>query len=377
MIGVTLATMLATAGWAGAPGDQAPVLSFDKGSQPFATKNTFQIALGDVDGDGDLDAALANARHGRSQVLLNNGAGLFRDTNQRLTPQGHGLVLGDLDGDGDLDLFVTCAHYGETADSMRGLPSRVYLNNGKGRFSDTGQDLNDTDRSGNAVSLHDIDGDGDLDAAVDYHQHANGIYLNEGNGRFALSKTTYPDGSTWGDLDADGDVDLFVRQIGSGFKTMVNDGSGNFTDHWSLPCKDLTHGRGALGDLDGDGDLDGVVTNGDWESQHPTRVLLNEGGGTFTDTGQPLTAAKWGRIALGDLDRDGDLDLVVTGFEQQARIWLNEGGGRFRESPAQLSDDKQHFADVSLGDLDNDQDLDIFFANFFGGPNEIWFNQSR
>jgi hypothetical protein len=375
VIGATFAGILSGPAPAGVPGDQAAALSFEKSPQPFGTTNTFQIVLGDVDGDGDLDAALANARRGRSQVLLNDGAGYLKDTNQELTPQGHGLGLGDLDGDGDLDLFVTCAHFGETADSMKGLPSRVYLNDGHGRFSDTGQDLNDTDLSGNAVTLHDIDGDGDLDAAVDYHKHANGIYLNDGNGRFALSKASYPDGSTWGDLDADGDVDLVVRQIGFGFRTMLNDGSGAFADRGSLHCKDLTQGRGALGDLDGDGDLDAVMTNGDWESQHPTLVLLNDGGGRFTDTGRPLTPVKWGRVAIGDLDGDGDLDVVLTGFEQHARVWLNDGTGRFRKSPARLSDDRQHFADVSLGDLDNDHDLDIFLGNFFGGPNEIWLNR--
>jgi hypothetical protein len=141
----------------------APLVSLESSPQLFGRTETFQVGLGDLDGDGDLDAVLANMGANYSQVWFNDGAGQFADSGQRLTQQGHGLGLGDLDGDGDLDIFMTCAHYGGGGGWSK-KPSRVYLNDGGGTFQDTGQDLGDTDLSGNGVNLIDLDGDGDLDA---------------------------------------------------------------------------------------------------------------------------------------------------------------------------------------------------------------------
>jgi hypothetical protein len=343
----------------------------EKGAEVFPFVHTNAIGLGDLDGDGDLDAVFANMQANDSRVWLNDGAGRFLDSRQVLTQQGHGIAVADLDGDGDLDVFIPCASAGDHP-----MRSRVYLNDGTGRLTDSGQDLGDGQLSGNAVRLLDVEGDGDLDALVVYYQHPDRLYLNDGRGRFSYSGRDLPEGAVPGDLDGDGDTDLFVRLEGSGYRTLLNDGRGTFREQWSRADTTLWRGFVALGDVDGDGDLDAVVTDGDRQAQSATRVLLNDGTGRFADSGQELPAVRVGRVALGDLDGDGDPDLVLTSEGEPFRVFVNDGRGRFSDSGFIAAGNASPFGPV-LGDLDGDGDLDLVIAGFVAGPVEIWWNRRR
>ena len=88
----------------------------------YGNAPTFQVALGDLDSDGDLDAVFSNM-HAESEVWLNGGSGRFTTSNQRLGSEAHGVGIGDLDGDGDLDIFI--ARYGQ------GGPNTGWLNQGR------------------------------------------------------------------------------------------------------------------------------------------------------------------------------------------------------------------------------------------------------
>ena len=238
------------------------LLAMEKSPQQFGYTETFQVALGDLDGDGDLDAVFANMADNHSAVWLNDGAGQFKVTDQQLTQQGHGLDIGDLDGDGDVDIFITCAHY-----NGAGKPSVVYFNDGRGVFQESGQDLGDAGLSGNGVNLLDVDNDGDLDAHVVYYERGPGepdrIYLNDGQGDFTDSKLALPEQViAWGDVDSDGDVDIFAKTFGQDYKTLINDGSGGFITGWSLHAEQAMDGDIVLADFDADGDLDALVANG-------------------------------------------------------------------------------------------------------------------
>ena len=144
----------------------------------------------------------------------------------------------------------------------------------------------------------------------------------------------------------------------------------------------------ALGDLDGDGDLDAWVAN---RNTQANRVWINQGGdqggtpGTYADSGQALGNSNSRDVALGDLDGDGDLDAWVANINSQAnRVWINQGGDQ-GGTPGTYADSGQALGNssstgVALGDLDGDGDLDAWVANYsdsngFGQANRVWINQ--
>ena len=138
----------------------------------------------------------------------------------------------------------------------------------------------------------------------------------------------------------------------------------------------------ALGDLDGDGDLDAFYANGENEGPQPNTVLINQGGaqggqpGEFQDSGQRLGDAFSNRVSLADLDKDGDLDAAVViqasrGIRARVEFWLNDGQGNFSDSGQPITHFKADAFD--LGDLDGDGYLDLF-AGWFESGYTVWRN---
>lgn len=349
----------------------ALLLNLEKGEQKFSSPETFQAGLGDLDGDGDLDAVFANQQRNNSQVWLNDGSGTLVDTGQELTQYGHGVGLADFDGDGDLDAFITCHQFVK--------PSKIYLNDGAGVFQDSGQDLGDAGISGNEVNLLDLNQDGYMDVHVAYFGVPDKVYLNDGRANFSDSGLALgEDVIAWGDLDGDGDVDYFGKRWGKGYVAQFNDGGAsaggaNFTEGWQLENQDTTVGGVALADFDGDGDLDALVLDGFRETGGlPSRLLWNDGRGQFTDSGQSLNESIGADPAVGDLDNDGDLDVFVANMDLPNEVWLYDNG-QFIDSGLRMGAKADMTGKPSLGDLDGDGDLDVVVGRFRGGA-EVWFN---
>ena len=352
--------------WGPAAPQKSGTILFEKSAQTFPPVPTWEIGLADFDSDGDLDAVFANAQVDPSQVWLNDGSGFFTDTGQQLGKYAHGVDVGDLDGDGDPDVIIS-THRDSAASS-------VYLNDGKAVFQAL-EGAFDTN-IGFSADLFDIDGDGDLDAVGEATSAAN-VYLNNGAGYFTPGEIIFPLTTVWGDLDSDRDVDVFIKEDGVGYSVQTNDGEGNFSQYWNhAEPAAMDPGDMALGDVDNDGDLDAVITNGHFQStSYAALIFVNDGTGQFTDSGQRLSPVRNAGVSLGDLDGDGDLDLALTDYMEPCQIWLNDGSGQFTDSGFRFGDD-QFYRHVHLDDLDGDGDLDIFLATFGmgNGPNEIWFN---
>jgi hypothetical protein len=246
----------------------------------MGSSNSVAAALGDLDGDGDLDAFVGNYNYPSGQpnkVWLNQGGvqggmpGVFADSGQTLgTGNSHGVALGDVDGDGDLDAFVANVY-----DNVSGsYANRVWLNDGTGVFTET-QSLGGSISV--AVALGDLDGDGDLDAFIVNTEGSNRIWLNDGAGTFSDSGQTLGGYQTYswqvalGDVDADGDLDAFVARYSDHANIVwMNDGTAVFAE---TPGIGSSNSRGvALGDIDGNGSLDAFVVN---HSAQPNRVWLS------------------------------------------------------------------------------------------------------
>ena len=276
----------------------------------------------------------------------------------------------DFDGDGDLDLLIANEH----------LPNIYLVNDGTGRFSNQSQRIPQVARDSEDIGVADFNSDGHLDAiVVSEDDEINELYLNRGDGSFAdagerLPVTGVSNAILVMDVDGDGDQDVIIGNNGQNV-LLLNDGRANFSDataQWLPVREDVTQGL-AAGDLDGDGYPDLVLANED-----DNRILRHSGAAAFVDVGPgtlPLctTAEETREVALGDVDGDGDLDILfanvqafVTEAERQNRLLLNDGSGVFSDASARLPADQDRSFTGALHDVDRDGDLDIVTGNVNG-----------
>jgi len=354
----------------------ATEISFTKSSQVFDPSIATIVEFADIDHDNDLDLIQMPALWEPTRIWLNDGKGNFSDSGQRLTKQGHGIQVADLNGDGHPDLFITCAGLSNSDKSESYVKSSIYLNDGKGVFRDSGQDLGDLKLSGTRVDLHDYDLDGDLDAFIGYYPTEDKIYVNDGTGKFQDKAVIFPEGTTISDLDKDGDVDYFSKEAGKGLETQINDGKGNFATLWQLPDSNAVRSKVSLGDLDNDGDLDAFITRRNFREKGLVQVFFNDGSGRFKESDQKFDITLPAVNELADLNLDGHLDVLIKMQGAPDQIWLNNGKGRFVDSGVRLGGDERTIQSA-FGDIDNDGDLDIIIAHFPTGSTTIWLNQLR
>ena len=374
-------------------------IEFINSGQEMGSIDSNELVLADLDGDGDLDAFVAN--DGPNEVWWNDGNGNFSDSGQKMGDAGsRGMALGDLDGDGDLDAFVANV-LPNGGDSNA---NTIWLNDGAGVFIDSGQSLGSG--SSYSVALGDLDNDGDLDAFVGnygnlyidtnfignynyfYGGGPNTVWWNDGAGNFSDSGQSLGNANSMcvalADLDNDGDLDAFIANANpiSGSKAnavWLNDGEGYFVDSGQTLGNSESM-EVVLADVDEDGDIDAFVANAAnmLDSNKPNNtVWLNDSSGIFSDSGQRLGTSDGTDAALWDIDGDGDLDAFVTnaGNGEPNTVWWNDGRGIFYDSGQRLGNVDSH--GVALGDIDGDNDLDAFVLNISGQPNALWLNQGE
>jgi len=297
------------------------------------------VAWGDYDNDGDLDILLAgrdSADNDIARVYENQGGGTFVDISAGLTGVGvSSAAWGDYDNDGDLDILL--AGYGASIDD----DAQVYENQGGGTFVDISAGLPGL-AYGSAV-WGDYDNDGDLDILLTGDGPLgviSQVYENQGGGTFANISAgligLYRSSAAWGDYDNDGDLDILLTGSdrvpdADGNFTMIsrvyqNQGDGTFTDILA-GLTGVRAGSANWGDYDNDGDLDILLTGSHAIRDYVSKVYENRGGGRFTDISADFIGLAFSSAAWGDYDADGDLDILLSGFDRSrdptSQVWQN------------------------------------------------------
>lgn len=382
--------------------NEAGVFTEQTGSaNPFVNSSYIvQIpTFADLDDDGDLDA-LVGSRYGIIKCWLNSSGELVENTFQHFPldpPSGRGSpinndlgvspngapVFADMDGDSDLDLLVG-----------RGYNSNLayieYLENTGDFTYEQREGLNISPFGGvdvqneAAPTFADIDGDGDLDAAIGGKYGHLFIYTKNEDGIFVDSGIPFQEGvngfqiaPVFVNIDGDTDLDLFYgRNVSIGF---ARNNNGTFEAETSP----LTVGSGnnislTFIDMDTDGDFDALVGYYDNETEESIIEYYENQEGEFTLAATPAPfddfsfqrSRAYPNLSSADLDNDGDIDLIISEtylqsykYATRVRFFENNGNGEFSEtSDPLIVDEETGFGFTSFADTDGDGDLDGFFG---------------
>jgi len=321
-----------------------------------AELHALDAALLDADGDGDLDVAVA-VENGANRLYLNDGAGKLSHT-----PGAFGSIAGDnehvrvadFNGDGHMDVVFVAEDTEQ---------HNLFLGDGKGGFTRASERLPATSQA-NAVAVGDVNGDGLPDIVVgNTTEGKEGVaqpflWLNDRArpGWFIDASTSHlpaidvqAQGIVLADLDGDGDLDMAIASQDPINRLLLNDGGGRFTDATDRLGKQVateTREVHAL-DANGDGRLDLVFfnltsNNRDWDKDPQTRLLINQGNARFKDETRARLPthrfSSWGGSVV-DFNEDGHPDLVVSAIDVPGFVPL--------QVRAWQNDGKGNFSDVT------------------------------
>jgi hypothetical protein len=306
-----------------------------------------------------------------------------------------GVAIADLDADGDNDIVFANGNVYGGAGAAGALAQHLYLNNGTGTFTAAHAQLNVINFNAKMVVAEDFDNDGDLDLM--FASGSTGspprLLLNNGSAVFtdvtasnvpALALRSFS--LCAGDVDDDGDLDVVVTDggtfggVASQARLLINNGAASFTDATAtrMPvdlynCQDVT-----LFDFDGDLDID-IALSGKGSGGLQGRLYLNNGAGVFsinTVMNGVGTGATY-EVDYGDLDGDNDLDAMIQSVTGQSEGWArNDGTGvampEFTFGGTNGGDDNE----MAGFDHDNDGDLDVFVGSLAAGGEKVYVNNA-
>ena len=326
----------------------------------IGSSDGWELEVGDFDGDGWPDLASGNYLTNAVSILSNDGAGGFKPrVDWGTTDQPRSIAVADLDGDGRLDIVAA------SADSAA-RRATILKNLGGGKF----RARRDYPLVGsvNDVVLGDMDNDGVEDAVTAiYVPNLNRLGLLFGKGDETFEEPRYtehwgnmqPTGLALGDLDLDGWLDVAVSVFSPGNAVLVLRNQHDRT--LAAPAAHAAGGNPsdvAIGDLNGDAWPDIVASNGS-TLDNSIHVFLGGGNGTFAPGIRLDVGYAPNSLAIGDWDRDGDEDVLVTNATVSVNLMVNDGQGALTRV--------DHFIGTSqttpeFSDVDGDGWLDVVFT---------------
>ncbi len=381
---------------------QSSYIFFNDGVGNFSTGGTLpsptfniihSLGLGDLNGDGLLDVVSGEtgSTTGSLSVYLNLGSGTFAAPTQVGETTGISLLghpgLLDIDLDGDLDIAYSLAD-----------KHVIFLNNGAGAFYSGAVSCDAPPANAYCfargadyikdLAVIDLDNDGDLDLAAIHSNNTDLLYMNDGyttlpapadgSGTVVVDNTALPTSLALGDLNGDGLLDV-VAGTGNGAALLINQGNGTLAVSQELPSG-LNYQDINLGDLDGDNRLDILASL----ANNYLVILFNNGSGGFPsgelDCGNEYAACLGGasdaniNAAIGDLDGDGDLDILANRNTGERTLYINDGAGGFGTHVPFAFPAVGTGGDVALADVDIDGDLDAILVQAVALPGYVYIN---
>jgi Leucine-rich repeat (LRR) protein len=368
-VSTTRATVLGFRMAAGiGPGTLVLASTASVGSQPQ------RVVVGDLNGDGLIDAVAMNRMTDNVSILRNIGGGQMNAVaTVAVDVSPRAIILADMDGDRDLDI-VTANSSGAgnyTISILRNMGGFVFA-----------PAVNVAALSGVAapddIWAGDLDGDGDLDVAVCSSASMNiTLFTNNGTGTLQATTTlssglSAPRVVTGGDMDGDGDLDLVTSNTGGGVVVWINM-IANATPAPTWPFVPLAPVAGPMGvhslecvDFDNDGDLDVMVV-----SENRFATAPNNGAGILFPFTTTTSTTLLNRFRTADMNGDGSLDFIAVGQTSDACFVIPNGGTAAATALGMGAGP----VDIAAADVDNDGDLDAVTANEGNNTVSVLLNQ--
>jgi gliding motility-associated-like protein len=331
----------------------APKVDYTVGTTPR------EVAVGDLNNDGNLDIVSSNYGANSISVLMGVGTGCFSLAQSfPAATNAHGLALADVNRDGILDVITT---KGSTNSSSLS----VLLGTGSGFLPKVDYQTSALPRTPNHMSVYDINQDSwpDLLTANNDPTGSFSILLNNGDGTFSVG-VDYPsvNGPTYhvaaADINGDSHPDIAIASFGGTASVYLNDGLGGFPSETTYTSRNGSHFV-ALKDLNGDSRPEMIIANA---VDNSMSVFLNDGVGSFSVPTIYPTGLTPVSFAVDDMNNDGNFDLVIgNAASNTVSVFPGDGNGFFGGS--------QNFAtangpySVKTGDFDEDGTIDIVSAN--------------
>jgi len=343
-------------------------VTFASAASVTAASGARSIVVGDFNGDGKKDLAVANGIEGSVTVLLNNGSGSFSASSFYVgcSPALRSIAVGDFNKDGKQDLVVAARNYGNVL---------VFLGNGTGGFS-SGSSFG-VGCSPYFVAVGDFNGDGKEDlVSADRSDDTVTVLLGNGAGSFSSSSSFAVGNSPYfiavEDFNGDGKKDLVVANRGeSTISLLLGNGAGGFASSTSITVGTAPRSI-AVGDFNGDGKKDLAVAN---SGSNNVSILLGNGSGSFSTAVNYSVGSTPRSVVVGDFNGDGKLDLATANADSNnVSLLLGNGSGSFAAAKNFSVGTSPYY--LTVADFNGDKKPDLVTANEEGGNLSVLSNTS-